>query len=364
MSALLSESYTFDPRPYYPLVSTLKRFRDPSWTENGLTLVFAHGTGFHKEQWEPTIDELLGFIAQQTPNKIRLREIWTIDAPNHGDAALLNEQALQYGYELVFQWQEYARSIHAFLTGRGKTLLGNLDLSSEGKVMIGNFDFTSHTIVGIGHSMGAISLLLSLDFAPSLENLFASIVLVEPMTMEPAAAAKGPANKLASGSESRRDTWSSVEEAYRMLKARRTWQVWDDRVLRIFVASGLRPLPTLDYPDIKDGVTLKCTRKQETAAYRDTHGWVTIYRGFKSYASRVRIHLYYGKIHDYIPGEVKEDVINNASGGAQNLASFGYIDGAGHTAPQHSPLGVAEKIFLALKADAKARAESEFTAKL
>ena len=26
---------------------------------------------------------------------------------------------------------------------------------------------------------------------------------------------------------------------------------------------GLRPLPTAEYPDLKEGVTLKCTRKQE-----------------------------------------------------------------------------------------------------
>ncbi|KAJ3761025.1 Alpha/beta hydrolase fold-1 [Lentinula raphanica] len=362
-TSLLSELYTFDPRPYYPLLSTVKRYRDPSWTEDGLTLVFAHGTGFHKEQWEPTIDDLQGILVHKGPKTIRIREIWTIDAPNHGDAALLNEQALQHGYEPVFQWQEYARSIHAFLTGRGKTFFGTPDANSvEDKVEAANSDFSTHRLVGIGHSMGAISLLLALDFVPSLESQFVSMILVEPMTMEPVAAAKGPARRLASGSESRRDIWSSKEDAYNMLKSRKTWQVWDDRVLRIFVETGLRPLPTLDYPNIKEGVTLKCTRRQETAAYRDTHGWVTIYRGFRTYASRVRIHLYYGRIHDYIPGDVKEDVMKNASGGTQNLASFGYIDGAGHTAPQHSPHGVAEKIFLALMTDAKATIE--ITAKL
>lgn len=105
---LLSESYVFDPRPYYPLVSTVKRFWDPSWTVDGLTLVFTHGTGFHKEQWEPTIDDLLELIRQQNPNKIKVREIWTIDAPNHGDAAILNEKSLQHGYEAVCEFAAYA----------------------------------------------------------------------------------------------------------------------------------------------------------------------------------------------------------------------------------------------------------------
>ena len=29
---------------------------------------------------------------------------------------------------------------------------------------------------------------------------------------------------------------------------------------------GLRPLPTAEYPDLKEGVTLKCTKKQEAVS--------------------------------------------------------------------------------------------------
>ena len=29
---------------------------------------------------------------------------------------------------------------------------------------------------------------------------------------------------------------------------------------------GLRPLPTADYPDLKAGVTFKCTKKQEAVS--------------------------------------------------------------------------------------------------
>ncbi|KAJ4500841.1 Alpha/beta hydrolase fold-1 [Lentinula lateritia] len=393
LDLLLSESYIFDPRPHYPLLSTLKRLWNPSWTDStspdGLTLLFTHGTGFHKEQWEPTIDYLLELIrvstasnsAQRRPslncrnNDIKIREIWTIDAPNHGDAGVLNEKSLRNGYEPAFpKWQEYAHNIHAFLTGRGQTLLGTYlkSDSEDDRTVIPNFDFSNHTIVCIGHSIGAISLLLSLDLAPSIESHIniSSMIFIEPMTMPPTLASfQDLAEKLASGSRSRRDVWPSAEEAYKMFKTRRTWRSWDDRVLKIFVDTGLRPLPTLNYPNTQHGtgtpVTLKCTREQETATYRETHGWDRIYRNLPSYASRVRIHIYYGKIHDFIAKECKENVINTAAGGPQNFASTGFIDGAGHTAPQQKPRGVAEKIFEAIEADTKDRLKGDsFQAKI
>ncbi|KAJ3869036.1 Alpha/beta hydrolase fold-1 [Lentinula novae-zelandiae] len=393
LDLLLSESYIFDPRPHYPLLSTLKRFWNLSWTDSnspdGLTLLFTHGTGFHKEQWEPTIDYLLELIRVSTAsnsaqrrsslncrnNDIKIREIWTIDAPNHGDAGVLNEKSLRNGYEPAFpKWQEYAHNIHAFLTGRGQTLLGTYlkSDSEDDRTVIPNFDFSNHTIVCIGHSIGAISLLLSLDLAPSIESHIniSSMIFIEPMTMPPTLASfQDLAEKLASGSRSRRDVWPSAEEAYKMFKTRRTWRSWDDRVLKIFVDTGLRPLPTLNYPNTQHGtgtpVTLKCTREQETATYRETHGWDKIYRNLPSYASRVRIHIYYGKIHDFIAKECKENVIHTAAGGPQNFASIGFIDGAGHTAPQQKPRGVAEKIFEAIEADTKDRLKGDsFQAKL
>ena len=194
-SPLLSNSYTFDPRSYYPLVSTVKRYCDPSYdAQDGLTLGFARGIGFTEEQWEPTIDDLPDLPGQQQEN-VKIRETWTIDALNHGDAALLNWEgdtnllvswAVLYAYfslnyfPLSVQMEEYGRSVHAFLTGRGRTLLGS---NLEGTV-VRDFDFSSQTIVGIEHSMEALSLLFLLDFLPFIKGLFASIILVEPITME------------------------------------------------------------------------------------------------------------------------------------------------------------------------------------
>lgn len=109
MRKLVSKFYVYDPRPNYPLLITAKRYwiPDASYNNDALTLIFAHGTGFHKELWEPTIDDLQELLLSR--GGVKVREIWSIDAPNHGDAAILNENTLSWGYENICEslsvWQ-------------------------------------------------------------------------------------------------------------------------------------------------------------------------------------------------------------------------------------------------------------------
>jgi len=331
--AIASQSYVFDPRPNYPLLATAKRY----WTTNSphlsdpdaVTLIFAHATGFHKEQWEPTLDDLYTLLATNS-GSVKVRDMWSIDAPNHGDAAVLNEKALKWGYDPVFGWEEYARVIHAFLTGFGTGV---------------DIDFCSRKLVGIGHSMGAAAFLLSLGYSPKLK--FECLILCELMAMEQRFTGE-PSRMLVGGAISRRDIWPSSEEAYSLLKARPSWKVWDDRVLKIFVKDGMRSLPTAEYPDRMDGVTLKCSRIQETACYRDPLGHSRAYLTLRSAVHRVPIHMIYGAIDDYLPREVKDDVVNIGAGGERNLASLARVEGAGHLIIQMNPRGLAQKIHAAL----------------
>ena len=101
-SGFSTKLYTFDPRPSFPFLTVAKRYWQPDSPylddSTALTLIFAHGTSFHKEQWEPTIDDLQSAVERHTEVSVRIREIWTVDAPNHGDAAELNEETLKLGY--------------------------------------------------------------------------------------------------------------------------------------------------------------------------------------------------------------------------------------------------------------------------
>ena len=108
---LLCESYVCDPRPFYPLRIAVKRYWDPenalpahahqNARDEALTLVCTHGVGYHKEQWEPTFEHLFELYGEgqkkQHGPRNKIREIWAIDAPNHGDSAILNEEVLLRG---------------------------------------------------------------------------------------------------------------------------------------------------------------------------------------------------------------------------------------------------------------------------
>jgi pimeloyl-ACP methyl ester carboxylesterase len=108
---VLSKSYVFDPRPLLPFQIVAKRYwiegcqyaidRDTSKTrEDVLTLVFMHGNGAHKEQWEPTIQRLLENQQRAARRTVRFHDMWSLDMPNQGDSAILNEETLLWGYDI------------------------------------------------------------------------------------------------------------------------------------------------------------------------------------------------------------------------------------------------------------------------
>lgn len=176
--SLAFEEYTFDPRPQFPFLVTMKRYPNLDDEQNGFTLILAHGTGFHKEVWEPIIKRI--FLDNTKLGGLCIRDAWAIDAPNHGDAAILNAALLKSGaYDLTCKpfrclssrrssganvqswdkvsWENYSRAINLVLAG-----LGTFTDSKNRPISL---DFTSQRLIGIGHSMGAVSLYVSFSKA-------------------------------------------------------------------------------------------------------------------------------------------------------------------------------------------------------
>lgn len=86
------------PQDGYALCTTAKRYWLPEFETNAsdpdaLTLILLHSTSFHKETWEPSLEQLLK-LSIQFGSTVKIREAWALDCPNHGEASQINEPNL------------------------------------------------------------------------------------------------------------------------------------------------------------------------------------------------------------------------------------------------------------------------------
>lgn len=102
MAGLVAETFLVDPRPAYPLRILATRYSSSSHahteSNDGLTLIFLHATGMHKESWEVVIKRLFELRSQSTQQS-KIRDIFSIESPNHGESAVINEDALKEHYQ-------------------------------------------------------------------------------------------------------------------------------------------------------------------------------------------------------------------------------------------------------------------------
>lgn len=328
-----SQPYTFDPRPDYPFVITAKRYWHPQLCSpdlDAVTLICTHGIGFSKEHWEPTLEELYGIVHDQRGrHSLKIREAWSIDAPNHGDGALLNKNDLRNDSNTSFRWEEYARAVHVFLNGFG---------ASAGA----DVDFWSRKLVGVGHSMGAVALILANTLTPKIK--FQSVMLVEPM-MLPESCLGDPcdqfgvrlAKQYSSCALRRKEVWSDQKDILKCLRAKPPTNSWDSRIQAVFINHNLCERPT------KDGLTLKCSREQEAACYRDIQSRAIATKYLRHLCSVVPVHFIYGEHDDLIPRPYQEELLRSATCG--KYASETRIPGAGHLVLQTHPGSLAISIF-------------------
>lgn len=73
-------------------VQELEAFRNDS---DAITVLALHSTSFHKETWEPTLEALFQALVMHGSGKVKIREVWAVDCPNHGHAGVLNRDLLE-----------------------------------------------------------------------------------------------------------------------------------------------------------------------------------------------------------------------------------------------------------------------------
>ncbi|KAJ1722197.1 hypothetical protein LPJ53_003371 [Coemansia erecta] len=198
-------------------------------TTNGtkrLTVLLAHANGFHKEMWEPTLKRL--FSHQNSEWSIE--HAIALDGYNHGDSAIENRETISD--ESYAPWFMHARDI--------LSVVRQLELGGAEK------------IVGIGHSWGAASLLLSEIMSPLT---FSSLIITDPVLFS-----KVTWNKeFVAMTLKRRWQWKDVDEAKAYFEPHPFFRVWDSRALDLHIRYGLE--------HTSEGLALKCRPNSEAAVF-------------------------------------------------------------------------------------------------
>ncbi|KZT09001.1 alpha/beta-hydrolase [Laetiporus sulphureus 93-53] len=284
---------------------------------DGLTLLFTHCTGAHKELWEPVIEHL--FKSSDIASVIR--EAWSVDWQSHGEAAVFNEQATEVGPLTAVT--EYGTGLRALL-------------ASE--------HLQGHQVIGIGHSAGATAILLS-TLGVSVEKIaYKSITLVEPALSTRAEYEQYREGRVASldatqkAIDSRRDIWQDRNEAIQHFKKRIPYKNWDPRILSLFAVSSL--MAKISYMvDENEGriigkVTLKCTKIQEKKSFEDNEPHFTAVNRLSTLDASFPVHCIFGERTDIVPRHAHDSILE-----VRKMASIQFVKRAGHFVLQDNPDG-------------------------
>ncbi|KAI1789624.1 alpha/beta-hydrolase [Ganoderma leucocontextum] len=298
-----------------------KRYLPGNSNPVGPTLLFYHCTGSHKEVWEPTIERLFQFNDGTGPCLVR--EAWSFDMQNVGEAAVVNADVLSD--ENVVSIEDWADGVKAFVAS------GRLD---------------DHKLVAIGHSSGSCltAYTSSSDGFPAIP--YKAIILVEPSIAEKEAYLENQEERqmavdfMIKSLSTRRAFWPDREKARAFFAKRIPWQLWDSRVLDLWVQHALRDVTTKDTNAGSNKVTLCCSAKQEWSQYE--HGELHIQAVALLAAhvnSTIPMHLVLAERVDLIPEWAYKSIQK-----ALTFVSVRTVSDAGHFVVQENPIGVANAL--------------------
>ncbi|KAG1739565.1 Alpha/Beta hydrolase protein [Suillus lakei] len=296
----------------------------------GLTLFLAHANGFPKEIWETTLQYLLS-----SPSVSLIDEVWSWEAVQHGDAALVNETNLSG----IFDWRDNARDIAHFLIHylpedtSSKVLPTHLHLLPETIIQHRKTKgFSSRSLVAVAHSFGGCSSVLA---AVNFPALISSMILVDPPALQNVSLPPGFWDRLAAAL-GRRDHWPSREEALRSFKASPFFRAWHPDILRLYVTYGM-------CEDPEGGVKLKMSGVHEALVFADTMGKFEAWELLSKIDERIELRwVVPGKPTDKgIMGEQATRVrVWRRPANSSNVV----ISSAGHLITQESPEELAKEI--------------------
>ncbi|GBE82655.1 alpha/beta-hydrolase [Sparassis crispa] len=304
---------------------------------NGVTLFFAHANGFPKEIWEPALQHLVA--AGQVPGTTyTIDEIWTWEAVNHGDSALVNGENLGWAYD----WQDNTRDILQFMlsylpsSASPSALPIHLErlpdhVSDVRKV----HGFDERTMVVVGHSLGGCTTSLA---ALNCPRLFSSLVLIDPVIFDPSPSDfKIETQRISNtvlGTLQRRDRWPSRQDAREKFAAVPFFAAWDPAVLDMYVESGLR-----DDPATGD-VVLKMPSIQEAVVFNDISTGFEVWDVLDELDERVELRFLFPDKLPPITFQMRERLTWRRPTNSSNII----FRNAGHLIAQEIPAEMAQDL--------------------
>ncbi|KAI9058368.1 alpha/beta-hydrolase [Trametes sanguinea] len=317
-----------------PLHFVAKRYVPANSSPTGLTLLFFHCTGSHKEVWEPVIQGLFS----GHPTGIAIREAWTWDWQTHGEAGRLNAAVIArtkehiVASELVYGIKRFAATEGVF---KGHILAGE---EPSRRIFVADTDHSMLTTVD--------------DAQPGLR--YKAIIIMEPSTLTRESSTQGDIHVemrvLRGIIEKRRNTWKSREEARQYFQARLPWKKWDPRSFELFLIFDKRARTTASWNKL---ATRWIDDNLQGAAYYG-HGEI-------HYAAAERLGTLDPNIPVHVvfvtPAETMPETQRNSVLQLRKFASITLLPNVGHLLVQEKPDMVASLIYDKLRSISASQAK-------
>ncbi|KAI6002048.1 Alpha/Beta hydrolase protein [Pisolithus albus] len=312
-------------KPLWNCVNRYVRTCKRNTVNTGLTLFLAHANGFPKEIWETMIRSLL-----DSPAAPLVDEVWSWEAVQHGDAALINAENLSG----IFDWQDSARDIANFLLYYLPDKVTPAPLPTQltripqaASDVRKEHGYPQRKIVVVGHSFGGTT---SIQAALNFPKLFSSLIVVDPVVVNHGSHDFGP--ELVRGALVRRDTWPSREEALHLFKQRPFFASWHPDVLRLYVDYGLTTDPS-------GGVRLKMSPLQEALCFMNVHPPREVWELLEKLDENIKLRWVVPAVSFVGEQETKVRVWRRPANASNIVFPF-----AGHLIVQEAPVELAQDI--------------------